>query len=62
MSRQTLSRSDRVAQMTKQEELIAKKRQEILEKQKTVELGKAVAAAQSSGNANVTKKKEPTTR
>ncbi|CAD7093022.1 unnamed protein product [Hermetia illucens] len=61
MSRQTLSRSDRVAQMTKQEELIAKKRQEILEKQKTVELGKAVAAAQSSGNANVTKKKEPTT-
>ena len=45
MSR-ALSRSDRVAQMTKQEELIAKKRQEIIERQKTSELGKAVAAAQ----------------
>lgn len=47
MSRPNLSRNDRMAQMTKQEELIAKKRQEILEKQKTAELAKAVAAAQS---------------
>jgi len=33
--------------MTKQEEIIAKKRQEILEKQKTAQLAKAVAAAQN---------------
>lgn len=42
-----LSRVDRFAQMSKQEEVIAKKRQEILEKQKTAELAKQVAAAQS---------------
>jgi len=40
-------RVDRFAQMTKQEEIIAKKRQEILEKQKTAQLAKAVAAAQN---------------
>lgn len=42
-----LSRVDRFAQMSKQEEIIAKKRQEILEKQRTTELAKQVAAAQS---------------
>ncbi|XP_055850075.1 SURP and G-patch domain-containing protein 1 isoform X2 [Episyrphus balteatus] len=47
MSRQHLSRVDRFAQMSKQEEVIAKKRQEILEKQRTTELAKQVAAAQS---------------
>lgn len=40
-------RIDRFAQMSKQEEIIAKKRQEILEKQRTAQLAKAVAAAQT---------------
>ncbi|XP_032593167.1 formin-like protein 7 isoform X4 [Drosophila grimshawi] len=40
-------RVDRFAQMSKQEEIIAKKRQEILEKQRTAQLAKAVAAAQT---------------
>lgn len=52
MSRQLLSRSDRVAQMTKQEELIAKKKREILEKQKTAEQLKALTE-------NMTKKTSP---
>ncbi|KAL9873073.1 uncharacterized protein ACN427_014052 isoform 1-T1 [Glossina fuscipes fuscipes] len=47
MSQRNSARVDRFAQMSKQEELIAKKRQEILEKQRTSELAKAVAAAQS---------------
>lgn len=47
MSQRPASRIDRFAQMSKQEELIAKKRQEILEKQRTAELAKAVAAAQT---------------
>lgn len=47
MSQRNSSRIDRYAQMSKQEEIIAKKRQEILEKQRTAELAKAVAAAQS---------------
>lgn len=41
-------REGRVAQMSRQEEVIARKRQELLEKQKTNELAKQVAAAQSS--------------
>lgn len=41
-------REGRVAQMSRQEEIIARKRQEILEKQKTSELAKQVVAAQSS--------------
>lgn len=40
-------REGRVAQMSRQEEVIARKRQEILEKQKTNELAKQVAAAQT---------------
>lgn len=41
-------REGRVAQMTKQEQVIARKKQELLEKQKTTELAKQVAAAQCS--------------
>lgn len=48
MSRHTLSRMDRVAQMSIQEEIIAKKKLELIEKQKTVELAKKVVAAQSA--------------
>lgn len=47
MSRHTLSRIDRVAQMSMQEEIIARKKLEIIEKQKTAELAKQVVAAQS---------------
>nr|XP_036233104.1 SURP and G-patch domain-containing protein 1 isoform X1 [Bactrocera oleae]XP_036233106.1 SURP and G-patch domain-containing protein 1 isoform X1 [Bactrocera oleae] len=47
MAQRNNARIDRFAQMTKQEEIIAKKRQEILEKQRTVQLAKAVAAAQT---------------
>uniref|UniRef100_A0A1I8PJC7 G-patch domain-containing protein n=1 Tax=Stomoxys calcitrans TaxID=35570 RepID=A0A1I8PJC7_STOCA len=50
MSQRPASRIDRFAQMSKQEELIAKKRQEILEKQRTAELAKAVVAAQALAN------------
>lgn len=59
MSRQ-LSRSDRMAQMSKQEELIAKKKLEILEKQRTAELAKVIAAnmskATTSGSDTETQK------
>lgn len=48
MSRHTLSRMDRVAQMSIQEEIIAKKKLELIEKRKTVELAKKVVAAQST--------------
>lgn len=40
-------REGRVAQMSKQEQVIARKKQELLEKQKTTELAKQVAAAQN---------------
>lgn len=40
-------REGRVAQMSRQEEVIARKRQELLEKQRTNELAKQVVAAQS---------------
>lgn len=57
-------REGRVAQMTKQEEVIARKRQEILEKQKTTELAKQVVAAQAStSDGDVSKQTpEPTTK
>lgn len=58
MSRQ-LSRSDRMAQMSKQEELIAKKKLEILEKQRTAELAKVIAANMS--NKATTSGSEPET-
>lgn len=38
-----------VAQMSMQEEIIAKRKLELLEKQKTAELAKQVQAAQSGG-------------
>lgn len=44
----------RVAQMSRQEEVIARKRQEIREKQKTNELAKQVVAAQSSTTTTTT--------
>ncbi|SPP84372.1 SURP and G-patch domain-containing protein 1 isoform X1 [Drosophila guanche] len=47
MAQRNHPRVDRFAQMSKQEEIIAKKRQEILEKQRTAQLAKAVAAAQN---------------
>lgn len=51
MSRHALSRVDRVAQMSIQEEIIARKKLEILEKQRTAELAKQVVAAQSRQSA-----------
>lgn len=59
MSRHTLSRIDRVAQMSIQEEIIAKKKLELIEKQKTAELAKQVVAAQ--GNSSKPKKEKPAT-
>lgn len=50
MSRHSLSRIDRVAQMSMQEEIIARKKLEILEKQKTAELAKQVVAAQTASS------------
>lgn len=46
MSRHSLSRIDRVAQMSMQEDIIARKKMAILEKQKTAELAKQMVAAQ----------------
>lgn len=60
MSRHTLSRIDRVAQMSLQEEIIAKKKLELIEKQKTAELAKQVVAAQT-GNSSKPKKEKPAT-
>ncbi|XP_017467652.1 PREDICTED: SURP and G-patch domain-containing protein 1 isoform X3 [Rhagoletis zephyria] len=64
MAQRNNARIDRFAQMSKQEEIIAKKRQEILEKQRTAQLAKAVAAAQTlaakmkAGTEDVVKSKE----
>uniref|UniRef100_A0AAG5CZM7 G-patch domain-containing protein n=1 Tax=Anopheles atroparvus TaxID=41427 RepID=A0AAG5CZM7_ANOAO len=44
MPRVNFSRTERFAQMSKQEQLIAQKRQQILEKQRTLELAKQIAA------------------
>lgn len=41
-----------VAQMSMQEEIIAKRKMELLEKQKTAELAKQVQAAQSGGKSS----------
>lgn len=46
-------REGRVAQMSRQEEVIARKRQALLEKQKTSELAKKVAAAQSGSTESI---------
>lgn len=58
MSRHTnfhfrVEREGRVAQMSKQEEVIARKRLEILEKQKTTELARQVVAAQTSSSTGI---------
>lgn len=45
--------------MTKQEEVIARKRQEIIEKQKTTELAKQVVAAQALSSADTSAKSIP---
>lgn len=60
MSRHTLSRIDRVAQMSIQEEIIAKKKLELIEKQKTAELAKKVISAQT-GNSSKPKKEKSAT-
>lgn len=51
-------REGRVAQMTKQEQVIARKKQELLEKQKTTELAKQVVAAQCSSSAKTEQTEE----
>ncbi|XP_055375049.1 SURP and G-patch domain-containing protein 1 isoform X2 [Condylostylus longicornis] len=51
--KRNFTKVDRVAQMTMQEELIAKKKQEILEKQRTKEIGKQIAAAQKNVATNL---------
>lgn len=62
MSRHQLSRVDRVAQMSIQEEIIAKKKLELIEKQKTTELAKQVVAAQTGNSKNQSKKEKPVSR
>lgn len=52
-------REGRVAQMSRQEEVIARKRLELLEKQKTNELAKQVAAAQSNSGNDATPQPAP---
>lgn len=47
-----VEREGRVAQMSRQEEIIARKRQEILDKQKTNELAKKIFAAQSDSKSS----------
>lgn len=59
MSRHT-SRIERVAQMSVQEEIIARKKLELIEKQKTVELAKQVVAAQTGTTKPKKEKEKPT--
>lgn len=47
MPRVNYTRTDRIAQMSKQEQLIAQKRQQILEKQRTLQMAKQIAAEAS---------------
>lgn len=47
MPRVNFTRTDRIAQMSKQEQLIAQKRQQILEKQRTLQMAKQIAAEAS---------------
>lgn len=51
MPRVNYTRTDRIAQMSKQEQLIAQKRQQILEKQRTLQMAKQIAAEASKNNA-----------
>uniref|UniRef100_A0A1B0D1G0 Uncharacterized protein n=1 Tax=Phlebotomus papatasi TaxID=29031 RepID=A0A1B0D1G0_PHLPP len=57
----TTTRNDRVAQMSKQEEIIAKKKRELIEKQRTAELAKAIAAATNEGNTATSTSATPAT-
>lgn len=58
MSRHSVSRVDRVAQMSAQEEIIARKKLEILEKQRTAELARQVVAAQVAASKPPSKKEK----
>lgn len=51
MPRVNCTRTDRIAQMSKQEQLIAQKRQQILEKQRTLQMAKQFAAEASKNSA-----------
>ncbi|XP_053660077.1 uncharacterized protein LOC128709117 [Anopheles marshallii] len=61
MPRINFSRTERFAQMSKQEQLIAQKRQQILEKQRTLELAKQIAAEATKDTPSVTETPEDTT-
>ncbi|XP_052869488.1 uncharacterized protein LOC128275128 [Anopheles cruzii] len=54
MPRINFSRTERFAQMSKQEQLIAQKRQQIMEKQRTLELAKQIAAEASKDTPSAT--------
>uniref|UniRef100_A0A1L8DFK1 Putative splicing factor arginine/serine-rich 15 isoform x1 n=1 Tax=Nyssomyia neivai TaxID=330878 RepID=A0A1L8DFK1_9DIPT len=58
----SITRNDRVAQMTKQEEVIAKKKRELIEKQRNAELAKQIAAATNEGNNDVPESTSATPR
>uniref|UniRef100_A0A182VQR4 G-patch domain-containing protein n=1 Tax=Anopheles minimus TaxID=112268 RepID=A0A182VQR4_9DIPT len=60
MPRINFSRTERFAQMSKQEQLIAQKRQQILEKQRTLELAKQIAAEATKDTPSVTETPEDT--
>ncbi|XP_053692705.1 uncharacterized protein LOC128741135 [Sabethes cyaneus] len=53
MPRVNFTRTDRIAQMSQQEQLIAQKRQQILEKQRTLQMAKQIVAEASKNNASV---------
>ncbi|XP_055614055.1 uncharacterized protein LOC129760429 [Uranotaenia lowii] len=59
MPRVNFTRSDRIAQMSKQEQLIAQKRQQILEKQRTLQMAKQIAAEATKSNTLETNETEP---
>ncbi|ETN59555.1 hypothetical protein AND_008829 [Anopheles darlingi] len=58
MPRINFSRTERFAQMSQQEQLIAQKRQQIMEKQRTLELAKQIAAEASKDTPSVTEAPE----
>ncbi|XP_041767042.1 uncharacterized protein LOC121590920 isoform X2 [Anopheles merus] len=58
MPRINFSRTERFAQMSKQEQLIAQKRQQILEKQRTLELAKQIAAEATKDTTSATETAE----
>uniref|UniRef100_A0A182PE56 G-patch domain-containing protein n=1 Tax=Anopheles epiroticus TaxID=199890 RepID=A0A182PE56_9DIPT len=60
MPRINFSRTERFAQMSKQEQLIAQKRQQILEKQRTLELAKQIAAEATKDTPSATETPEAT--